>query len=145
MYVNGKLKFFCDECKKGFPFKKDCDWHLIHHKKVKLHFCVKPGCGKCFFNAHDLKKHLKIHNKKTWNCPQCQYIPPDERNLKALMGVNSELKPHLCLKCLKLFIYHTQLVNHQSNPKMSCYNSEKYGTAENTKTDSTTWSGSPEF
>ena len=127
MYIHRELKFICAECKKGFPFEKDHERHMIHHKKIKSHFCVKPGCGKGFFNAHDLKKHAKIHDKKTWSCLQCQYTSPDEQNLKAHMRVHSDLKLYLCLKCLTLFKYHMQLVRHQNNLDMCCYDKEKYG------------------
>ena len=71
-YSHGELKFKCAEFNKGFPFEKDHECHMIHHKKVKSHFCVKPGCGKGFFNAHNLKKHVKIHDKNIWKCQQCQ-------------------------------------------------------------------------
>ena len=63
LYVHSELKFTCKECK---------------HKKIKSHFCVKPGCGKGFFNVYALKKHAKIHDKKIWNCLQCQYTLLDE-------------------------------------------------------------------
>ena len=126
MYVHGELKYFCKDCNKGFPFKKDRDKHSISHKKVKSHFCVKPGCDKDFFNGHDLKKHVKVHDKKSWKCPQWKYSTSNERNLKAHMRVHSDLKPFLCLKCLELFKYHVQLIRHQSNPDLSCFDQEKY-------------------
>ena len=127
-YVRGELKFFCSNCNKGFPFAKDRNRHLISHKQIKSHFCVHPGCKKGFFNKHDLTKHAQIHDKKNWNCPQCEYSSPDQRNLKAHMCVHSDLKPYLCTKCLQLFKYHIQLVRHQSNSESSCYDSAKYGT-----------------
>ena len=125
MYVHGEMKYFCNKCRKGFPFAKDRDKHLISHKKVKSHFCIHPGCGKGYFNEHNLKKHTKTHEKKLRKCPQCKYTSPDKWHLKAHMRVHSDLKPYLCLKCLELFKYHIQLVRHQSDADTSCFDQEK--------------------
>ena len=113
-YSHQELKFKCDMCKKGFSFESDLKIHAIKHDTVKKHAC--KDCDKWFFQHSDLLKHEKVHDKTVWKCSMCDYTTVDERYLKSHRWVHSELKPYMCLDCLMLFKYHTQLARHREKP-----------------------------
>ena len=111
-YIHKDLKYVCPHCNKKFPFSSDRDVHAIKHETTKKFIC--ETCKKGFFMKSDLTKQEKIHLKVTWKCSQCDYQTIDERNLKAHRRCHSNLMPYMCMKCLKLFCYHTQWKHHTS-------------------------------
>ena len=113
MYKHSKtLDYPCTHCDKSFPFDSDLKQHLNTHRTIKSFKCESAGCKKSYFSKGELTKHAETHKKISWSCELCSYTNKDKRNLKAHMRVHSNLKPYMCVNCLELFRYDTQLRRH---------------------------------
>ncbi|KAH3716079.1 gastrula zinc finger protein XlCGF57.1-like [Dreissena polymorpha] len=70
--INGKCVFVCEFCNKKYTSQTYSHYmlHMKYHTNDKSHICSE--CGKCFVEAHNLRKHMLRHTgKKTFQCEVC--------------------------------------------------------------------------
>ena len=70
--TNGRCVFVCEFCNKKYTSQTYSHYvlHLKYHTKDKSHKCSE--CGKCFVEAHNLRKHMLRHNgEKMFQCEIC--------------------------------------------------------------------------
>ena len=111
-YRHTDLKFTCETCGEQFPFESQLKDHHVKHLTSRGHHCFAKNCIKSFKNKSSLMRHIKVHDGKTFSCPEegCTYSTNDERNLKAHMIVHTDVH-HYCqglTNRLKLFILTNQ-------------------------------------
>ena len=108
-YRHMDLKFTCETCGEQFPFESQLKDHCIKHLTGRGHACFAKNCGRSFKNKSSLIHHIKVHDGKTYTCPEegCQYSNPDEHNLKSHMIGHTDTHWYSCMRCSQAFKHHT--------------------------------------
>ena len=123
-YSHTSLKFKCDKCGQQFPFKSALDRHGLSHRTYAAFACHHKDCGRSYFSNGELLKHIKVHEGKTWYCPEdnCDYSTKDKRLLGQHGRKHSDAKPYVCGVCGKGHKYHVQYVRHVENDNCEATN-----------------------
>ena len=123
-YSHTSLKFKCDTCGQQFPFKSALDRHGLSHRTYAAFVCHHKDCGRSYFSNGELLKHIKVHEGKTWHCPEdnCDYSTKDKRLLGQHGRKHSDAKPYVCGVCGKGHKYHVQYVRHVENDNCEATN-----------------------
>ncbi|CAH0549793.1 unnamed protein product [Brassicogethes aeneus] len=124
--IDKEKMFKCDICSKKYQSRIS----LFQHKKYvhPKHELEKMKCNECEYvtvNKSSLKKHLKIHDKKTYlKCHFCQYIAAQLSTLNAHIISKHKLenkgeneikitsKIHQCTKCSYSTVFKSRYDNH---------------------------------
>ena len=116
-YHHTDLKFTCETCRERFPFESQLRDHRVKHLMNRGHSIFAKDCGRSFKNKSSLIRHIRVHDGKTYPCPEegCMYSSNTERNLKAHMIVHTDTHPYSCLHCGQAFKHHTQMTRHINN------------------------------
>ena len=116
-YRHTDLKFTCETCGEQFPFEIQLKDHRVKHLTGRGHCCFAKNCKKSFKNKSILMRYIKVHDDKTYSCPEegCTYSTNDKRNLKAHMIVHTDVHHYSCLRCGQAFKHHTQIARHINN------------------------------
>ena len=120
-YKHSDQKFICETCGEKFAFSSKLKEHRIKHLTGRGFKCFSKNCDKTFKNNSSLVCHLKVHEGKTFCCPEagCEYSTNVERNLKLHMTIHSDTHNYSCGKCGQAFKYYTQLSSHVDNKACS--------------------------
>ena len=106
-------------CGKTSCFASELKTHKLTHLHIKTEHSQFPKCGKSYFSANDLAKHIKVHSNKEWKCDVCTYTTKDERLLKSHYRKHSQAIKYTCATCGKGFVYHTQWARHKNQNNCS--------------------------
>ena len=117
MYEHEDKDFECSKCKQRFNFASELKKHKIVHRKNLSHQCMHAKCGRWFMREHDLNFHLKMHDKQSWTCTQCdKFTTTSEKYLKDHIKSNhSDELPYKCSKSDQLFKYRQQVKRHNAS------------------------------
>ena len=89
--------------------------HKIIHRTNLNHQCMHANCGRWFMWDHHLKFHLKMHDKQSSTCNQCdKFTTSSEKYLKDhIKSTHSDVLLYKCGKCDRCFKY-CQLVSEET-------------------------------
>lgn len=114
--------FYCFICEKYFPRQ----YNLLRHNRG-VHSKEKPEkcklCNATFSLPHQLKRHMKIHEKYT--CYFCQSVFASSLDFKNHLATVHDHKNFSCKVCEKSFNSYVSLKNHKRlfhmpSPKYIC-------------------------
>ncbi|KAL7831812.1 hypothetical protein AOLI_G00293600 [Acnodon oligacanthus] len=97
----------CDECGKAFVKKSSLIQHKQRHSNATLPPCEK--CGKKYRFPKALERHVLSHSEKKKEPRPCK---TQMGSLKEHMPLHGMVKPFMCEKCGKTFVYNYALRNH---------------------------------
>ena len=106
----------CSVCGKAFAYESQLKMHQSVHSNVR-HKCTYVLCTSSFKNIGDLTRHLKLHNAKEHQCPDCTYSNADLRNFESHRLSHSRITKYTCNVCNKEFIYNAQYQRHVKEQK----------------------------
>ena len=117
MYIHNELRFVCEDCGQGFPFKSRLEQHRITHQLDPSVTCDHKGCDHGFKNKGDLNRHLHSHEEGWYWCDYCPYRNKDKRNFDSHLRIYQEqgvgLECYHCKKWGKAMRFSTQLRHHK--------------------------------
>jgi len=108
----GRTKFKCDKCTRGFASHGKLRQHLLVHSDERNFVC--PTCGKKFRSPQYLSRHNKIHTGiKPYKCSFCGkgFINPDKVRRHEL--IHTGVMDFSCSACGKKFNQKGNLVTHE--------------------------------
>jgi len=109
----GKTRFKCEQCSRGFSSKSKLKLHFLHsHSDERKHACAT--CGKKFKGQNDLYKHEKIHSGvKPFKCSFCAkaFLTPDRVRKHEL--IHTGVMDYSCSSCGKAFNQKANLGVHE--------------------------------
>jgi len=108
----GKIRFKCDQCSRGFSCKSKLKYHTLSHSDERKHPCAT--CGKKFKSKRDLVKHDKIHSGvKPFKCSFCAkaFLNPDKVRRHEL--IHTGVMDYRCSSCGKAFNQKVNLGVHE--------------------------------
>jgi len=108
----GKIRFKCDQCSRGFSCKSKLKYHILSHSDERKHPCAT--CGKKFKSKRDLVKHDKIHSGvKPFKCSFCAkaFLNPDKVRRHEL--IHTGVMDYRCSSCGKGFNQKVNLGVHE--------------------------------
>ena len=106
----------CSDCNKVFAYASQLKTHQSVHVSER-HKCTRTNCNSSFKNQGDLTRHLKNHDAKVHQCPDCNYSNVDIRNFESHHLSHSRLTKYTCKYCGKEFIFNTQFQRHVKKQK----------------------------
>jgi len=108
----GRTKFKCDKCTRGFSTHGKLKQHLLVHSDERNFVCTT--CGKKFRSPQYLRRHNKIHTGlKPHKCSFCGkgFINPDKVRRHEL--IHTGVMDFSCTSCGKKFNQKGNLVTHE--------------------------------
>jgi len=108
----GKTRFKCDQCSRGFSCRGKLKFHLLSHSDERKHSCAT--CGKKFKSKCNLLKHEKIHSGvKPFKCSFCAkaFLNPDKVRRHEL--IHTGVMDFRCSLCGKAFNQKVNLGVHE--------------------------------
>jgi hypothetical protein len=125
---DGKRKYICKVCGKGFKQKCGLVEHVNVHSKEKTFKCEVEGCGESFLWRTSLLHHKgKVHDGVKYACPLCGKSFNSKQNMTAhIKHVHQKVKPNKCPKCGVLFECQGSLTRHikDVHDKVRAFNCE---------------------
>ncbi|KOB68924.1 Uncharacterized protein OBRU01_17403 [Operophtera brumata] len=101
-HQDGKKRFVCEVCGKGFYDKTKFNLHLSTHSDDRSYKC--NICELSFKTKQYLRGHLDIHSKdKPFSCDKCGRGFRRQSNLKAHNLIHMDSLPYGCSHCDKRF------------------------------------------
>uniref|UniRef100_A0A8C5PEG7 Uncharacterized protein n=1 Tax=Leptobrachium leishanense TaxID=445787 RepID=A0A8C5PEG7_9ANUR len=107
-------QFSCPECEKHFTNTFALKKHQRIHKRKTLFKC--PECGKCFDSPSGLARHKMVHTgDKPFKCLECGKCFTQASTIARHKMIHTGEKPFKCLECGKGFIQASGLAAHKMN------------------------------
>uniref|UniRef100_A0A182K9B3 Protein krueppel n=1 Tax=Anopheles christyi TaxID=43041 RepID=A0A182K9B3_9DIPT len=110
----GKDRFCCEFCGRGFRFKSLMERHSLIHTKVKKFFC--EVCGKGFSQKINLNIHMRTHTgevpHKKYTCQICEKKCIRLSELETHMTAHLRKFPHVCPLCTQRYSDATGFYDH---------------------------------
>ncbi|XP_015277211.1 PREDICTED: zinc finger protein 586-like [Gekko japonicus] len=108
----GKRRYSCSVCGKGFTCKSSLNRHQVTHTGENPHKC--PHCGEKFTRRASLIVHQRIHTgEKPYKCFTCGKSFSVNSTLIRHQRIHTGEKPYPCFDCGESFNQRTILISHQ--------------------------------
>ena len=108
----GKTRYKCDQCNKGFASKDRLKAHFVSHTDEKRFPCTT--CAKKFKTKRDLLNHDKIHSGvKPFKCSFCGKAFINSFQLRRHDLIHTGVMDYSCASCGKAFNQKVNLAVHE--------------------------------
>ena len=113
MYYHRNKQYKCNICDQSFVYQSKLKQHKRRHIKLKMYQCFHRGCNQKYRHPQDLTRHIKSHQKKSFECDFCDKKFAEKRLLERHLAVHQNINVYTCEKCGQGFKHNNQLYRHR--------------------------------
>lgn len=113
VYVDGTLKYKCEECSMILNSFRSHQTHMYTHNGDKPILCDQ--CSKPFRSISTLKTHISIvhENIRRFRCEYCGHAFSCQSNLIQHIRIHTGEKPYVCDECGNRYAQYASLYSHK--------------------------------
>jgi len=120
----GEKPFECRGCGKRFNKKGNLKKHELVHTEERKFKCALCPHDKWFKDKDQLQKHMKYHQKPTFECATCKQMFHTRALLNQHAKLHDENNKHKCNQCGKMFtcnsILRVHMLTHSEERPFKC-------------------------